>query len=301
MSQSALLSLLRRAPDARLVILHADDVGMCEASVSAFRELTEIGTISSASVMAPCPWFPAVAEYCARHPHVDIGAHLTLTSEWSSYRWGPVSRPDPSSGLTDAAGYFHRDRDQLGRRAQVNAVRMELQAQVERTLAAGIDVSHVDAHMFSCLLPQYFESYVDVASEFRIPALIWPSAWEDLMFLHEAPESALAIFNRMQSSGLVPLDHVIILGSSQAAERPKQIRETISGLQPGVTHILIHPSKDTSELREICPAGWFNRVADYEAFRDRSLLDFIRAAGVELIGYREVRKALRGRTASNAN
>src|SRR5206468_1148218 len=126
-------------------ILHADDVGMCEASVSAFRELIEIGTISSAAVMTPCPWFPAVAQYCAGHPTVDIGVHLTLTSEWSSYRWGPVSRPDRATGLTDAAGYFHRDRDELGRHAQVNAVRAELRAQIERAQGAGIDLSHVDS------------------------------------------------------------------------------------------------------------------------------------------------------------
>ena len=80
----------------RVVIIHADDVGMCGASVAAFAELADGGFVSSCAIMVPCPWFPAVAALCRGRPDLDVGVHLTLTSEWQGYRWGrsrPAIRP----------------------------------------------------------------------------------------------------------------------------------------------------------------------------------------------------------------
>jgi len=93
----------------RVVIVHADDVGMCNATVNAFFELADYGVISSGSVMVPCPWFPAVAAACRGNADIDVGVHLTLTSEWDRYRWGPISTRDPASGLLDEEGYFYRN------------------------------------------------------------------------------------------------------------------------------------------------------------------------------------------------
>jgi predicted glycoside hydrolase/deacetylase ChbG (UPF0249 family) len=108
MNPNPLLKKPGLADDDRLVILHADDVGMCQASLTAFADLVEFGLVSSGATMVPCPWFPAVAAYCREHPGVDLGVHLTLTSEWDTYRWGPLSTRDPASGLLDGEGYFYR-------------------------------------------------------------------------------------------------------------------------------------------------------------------------------------------------
>ena len=284
--------LLGRAPEARLLILHADDVGMCESSVSAFRELTELGTVSSGSVMVPCPWFPAAAEWCAGRGGVDCGVHLTLTSEWSGYRWGPVSRRDAADGLMDAAGYFHKDRNGLNRSAAPEAVAVEMRAQVERALAAGIELTHIDAHMFAALSPRWIGAYAALAREFRLPALLWESAWEDVLFPAEDMAAGPVALGEILAGGFLPIDRVLILDSSRPDERPRQLRKAIAELHPGVTHLLVHPARDGDELRAIAPAGWRNRVADYEALRDASLLDYLREEGVELIGYRQLRAAL---------
>ena len=92
----------------RAAIIHTDDIGMCHASVQAFKDLCEFGTITSGAVMVPCPWFPAVAQMCRENPGMDIGVHATLNAEWTAYRWGPVSTRDLASGLLDADGYFHQ-------------------------------------------------------------------------------------------------------------------------------------------------------------------------------------------------
>jgi len=90
----------------RAVVIHTDDIGMCQASLAALADLVDFGLVSCGATMVPCPWFPQVAAYCRGHPSVDLGVHLTLTSEWDSYRWGPISTRDPASGLIDDEGYF---------------------------------------------------------------------------------------------------------------------------------------------------------------------------------------------------
>ena len=141
MNPNPVLQKLGFADDDRVVIIHADDIGMCQATVSAFADLVDFGLISCGAVMVPCPWFPQVAAYCRQHPLVDLGVHLTLTSEWNGYRWGPISTRDLASGLIDPEGYFYRRSEQVQEHGGNAAVPLELQAQVDRALAAGIEVN----------------------------------------------------------------------------------------------------------------------------------------------------------------
>src|SRR5512139_2214421 len=131
----------------RAVIIHTDDIGMCHASLEAFKDLWEFGIITSAAVMVPCPWFPTVALLCRANPGIDMGVHATLNAEYASYRWGPLSTRDPDSGLLDADGHFHQWPQAVYDNARPEAVEEEVNAQIEVALAAGIDVTHVDSHM----------------------------------------------------------------------------------------------------------------------------------------------------------
>ena len=121
------------------VVIHEDDVGMSHGANTAFVELSKLGTCSSGSVMVPCPWFPEAAAIAVDDPSLDLGVHLTLTSEQTPYRWRPLTAPPRSAGLTDELGYFWPDvptRAQGGRRRRWRA---ELRAQIDYALAAGID------------------------------------------------------------------------------------------------------------------------------------------------------------------
>ena len=148
----------------RLVIIHTDDIGMCHASVQAFKDLWEFGTITSGAVMIPCPWFPAVAQMCRENPEIDMGVHATLNAEWESYRWGPVSTRDQASGLLDADGYFNQWHQAVYDNAKPEAVAVEVNAQIERALAAGIDVTHVDSHMGTIMSPLFIQSYIQASA-----------------------------------------------------------------------------------------------------------------------------------------
>src|SRR6201997_5315778 len=108
-SAQTLADRLGYPPGTRLVVIHADDLGVTHAVNAATIKALEAGTINSASLMVPCPWFPEIADYAKSHPDADFGLHLTLTSERVYYRWGPVAPADKVPSLVDQNGYFHHD------------------------------------------------------------------------------------------------------------------------------------------------------------------------------------------------
>src|SRR5262245_17234171 len=154
------LAALGEAPDARLVVPHQDDVGMCHGANAAFARLAGQGFITSGSVMVPCPWFRELAELANARPEVDIGGHLTLTSQWRHYRWRPLTGASRASGLVDGDGYMWSKVKPLREHAAAGAVEAELRAQIDAALAAGIDVTHLDAHMGAVLAPEFAGIYV---------------------------------------------------------------------------------------------------------------------------------------------
>lgn len=288
MRLSSAAAALGLAPDERAVILHADDVGMYHASIPAFRELAESGSLSSASVMVPCPWFSEVARYCRTNPAMDMGVHLTLTSEWTGYRWAPISTVDVSSGLMDGEGFFYSRRSQALEHASPEAAYVEMRAQLTRARTAGIDVTHLDAHMFTALRPPLTEAYLRLGIEEGLPALAWH---EGSGGMDTIPEVTAAI-RRAEARGLVTLDRVSLLPAGEPERRERQFRAEVDALPPGLTHLLIHPAIDTPELRQVVPA-WRERVADYEFFRGKTAIQYLQQAGVRLVGYRALRDALR--------
>ncbi|HUW13586.1 MAG TPA: ChbG/HpnK family deacetylase, partial [Anaerolineae bacterium] len=161
------LAALGFAPEDRVVIMHADDLGMCHAANTAFAALVESGRPLSGSVMVPCPWFPELAALGRAHPEADIGVHLTLNSEHPLYRWGPVSTRDVTSGLLDPDGYSPSTVEALHSRMSADAAMTEMRTQIERALAAGLDVTHLDAHMAAVVYPSLLRHYVDLALQFR--------------------------------------------------------------------------------------------------------------------------------------
>ena len=174
------------APETTRLVVHADDVGMNHGANRAFVELSHFGTITAGSVMVPCPWFSEIAEEAATDDRLDCGVHLTLNSEMTHYRWGPLTRPGPASGLLDDHGYLWPDVASVRRNAHPDAVEAEWRAQIDRALAAGIDVTHLDAHMGSALAPEWCDRYVAVGIDYGVPVLITAS------LAHYGPNKHLA-------------------------------------------------------------------------------------------------------------
>jgi chitin disaccharide deacetylase len=287
--------LLRRlglGPRERVLLLHADDVGMSEASVAAFAELTSSGLVASGSVMVPCPWFPHAAAFCRKHPAADVGVHLTLNSEWSACRWGPLSTRDPASGLLDEEGYFPAGREALRRRGEPRAIAGEMRAQVARARQHGIDVTHLDSHKLALFEPELLPLYLELAAELEIPALLWRPKPSQPWFRpgQEAAERAIEV--QWEERGALILDHRIELPLHGPEQRALQLKRALEALPPGVTHCHLHPARDTPELRAMSP-DWPCRVADLEACRAPELAGLLADAGIHLLGYRALRDLMR--------
>src|SRR5689334_4936420 len=146
-NSKALAEKLGLPRDAKLLIVHADDVGVTHSVNAATIKALDSGLVNSASIMVPCPWFPEIADYARAHPEIDFGLHLTLTSERVYYRWGPVASKDKVPSLVDENGYFHHD---WATAAKINPkeVELELRAQIERAYAMGVRPTHFDSHQY---------------------------------------------------------------------------------------------------------------------------------------------------------
>jgi predicted glycoside hydrolase/deacetylase ChbG (UPF0249 family) len=296
LSPNPVLKKLGLADDDRAVIIHTDDIGMCQASVEAFADLEAAGIISSGAVMVPCPWFPSAAEYARRHPQADLGIHLTLTSEWQTYRWGPVSTRDPASGLLDEQGYFYAQTGPAQEHGDPAAVEAELEAQVRRAVQAGIVPTHVDTHMGTVAHPKFMSAYVQLAMKFGVPAMIFrldEAGWRAAGLGAEFARTAAGLVQQLEASGLPLLDAMGGMELDTDADRLERTEQALSDLKPGITHFIIHPSKDTPELRAITP-DWRCRVADYQDFLNDELRQHIRKLGLHGIGYRALKALMPG-------
>ncbi len=290
MKPNPILKKLGFPDDARLVIIHVDDVGMCEASVRAFIELAEFGTVSSGSIMVPCPWARAAADYGRAHPTVDIGVHLTLNSEWDSYRWRPLSTRDPATGLVDDEGFMWRASAEVQPRADPEAVLTELQAQVQKALDWGVPVTHVDTHMGSLAHARFIPAYLQVAIQNHLPPLL--PRTRSTMFGHMGMATGqtedLTSFNQeLEDQGLPLVDAILMMPLDQPDGQVETARKLLDQVPVGITHLLLHPAIDTPELRAACP-DWPSRVANHRTFMSKEIKDYIRTCGVRVIGYRDL-------------
>jgi chitin disaccharide deacetylase len=297
MQPNPVLKKLGYSNDDRLVIIHVDDVGMCQASIAAFADLWDFGLISSGATMVPCPWFPEAAKFARTTPGLDLGVHATLTSEWETYRWGPISTTDPATGMIDSEGFFPRTSEEIQENGDPDGVRAEVKAQVDRALANGINVTHLDTHMGSVASAKFIPAYLQLAVEYGLPPMIMrlsKEGWLEMGMDEGLAEMAVYMVGQLEADGIPLLDRIAMLELDQADTRDERIayaKQVLGDLGPGVTHFIIHASADTLELQAITP-DWPYRVADYEAFKSVELSDFVKNSGLHVIGYQDLKNLM---------
>lgn len=291
----ALPSLAERlgfAAGERVLVLHADDVGMCHAANEGAFEAMERGAVTCGSLMVPCPWFPAAAERARANPGAyDLGVHLTLNAEWPHYRWGPVAGRRAVPSLVDSEGYLPRTSLEVAQRAKPAEVEIELRAQIEMALAAGVDVTHLDAHMGTAFYPPFVEIYAKLAREFRIPAMaVRPDA--DALAragLAGAEPMIRRVVDLLADTGQPILDWIDAdsLGFEPGAG-DAHTRGRLGRLAPGVTYFITHPARDGEELRAIGP-DHHARSFEHRFYGSEQGRAALAAAGVRTVGMRAIR------------
>jgi len=274
------------ARDAKLLIVHADDVGMTHAVNAATIKALESGGVNSASIMVPCPWFPEIADYAKAHPETDFGLHLTLTSERVYYRWGPVAPRDKVASLVDANGYFWHDWA-ADRRIDPKEVELELRAQIERAYAMGIRPTHLDSHQYRLYDngKDLFEALLRIAREKNLPFFVV----RDWFAEHPYLESSLSPTD-------IVIDHTVTMNPSVPPEKWAEFyTAAIKNLQPGVTEFVIHVAFADEEMkaatreRDTWGAAW--RQRDFDFFTSAEFRQLLAQQKIQLVNWRELTRA----------
>lgn len=275
----------------KLLIIHSDDLAVTHSENQASIDAMEKGSVRSASVMIPCPWLPEIAEYARKHPDHDMGLHLTLTSEWWPYKWGPVAPRSEVASLVDSNGYFYHNCEAFSSKATVKDVEKELRAQIEKAKAMGLEPTHFDSHM-GCLFfqnPDFFAVYLKMGRLYGVPSMISRDVYDML------PDA----FKKAVTPQDIMVDRVITATPEDYAKGMEQYYLNVLGhLQPGVNVLLIHTAYGTDDMQRMTDgfpgawdAGW--RQADYNFFSSELCKKVLKDQNIQLITWKQVGKLLK--------
>jgi predicted glycoside hydrolase/deacetylase ChbG (UPF0249 family) len=278
-------------PEARVLVVHVDDVGMCHGANVAFLELSRSAGVTCGSVMVPCPWFQEIADVAALDPTLDLGVHLTLTSEWPQYRWRPLSTVSRASGLIDDQGYFPRNCLELRSRLVVEAAEIEMRAQIDRALAAGLDVTHLDTHMGAAVVPELVDLYVRLGREYRLPVLLPREldSYTGVLRMGDVPAGFYEpIVAGLDAAGLPVFDRFRMTPGVPSAEVDAKYRTMIETLPPGATFFAVHCNAP-GDIEAIVPPRAHWRTDEYRLFGSGRPARWIEDAGIRATGMRDIR------------
>lgn len=272
-------------PELTQLIIHHDDLGGSHSANAAFVELWDQGVVTCGSVMAPCPWFPEIAQICRQRPDLDVGVHLTLTSEFSNYRWRPLTA---GRTLVDRDGYMWAT-NECARAAAKDEVKAELQRQIEVALEAGIDVTHLDSHMGTVWQSEFLDIYLNLGREYRLPIVLT----DDVQEL-SAPHADLSLaFDQLDQASnprfkrflTTPFNHGD--GVAPLSAYADILRQAV----PGLNWCGFHFAKpaDIEHITTDAPI----RIREYEMARSGELVELIQSLGYALVGMRALRDRMR--------
>ncbi|MEP7259170.1 MAG: polysaccharide deacetylase family protein [Flavitalea sp.] len=305
--------------NAKVIIFHVDDAGMSYSSNQGAIQSIEKGIATSCSIMMPTPWAASFAKYVIAHPAIDAGLHLTLTSEWDNYRWGPLCGKKQVPGLTDTEGALWPEVEDVVAHASAEEVECEIKAQLDRALTIGLKPTHLDSHMGTLFANEaYLKKYIQLGIDNKIPVmfpggnnkmLTAPSIeklkatgkWKEGMAL-PAPfdnDKARAVGKMIWDAGLPVLDDLHTNSGDWKPANAEQkspewtrfkVQQFIASLktmQPGLAMIIVHSSDITDTFRQISASGG-SRYADMMSMMDPELKAYIKKEGIILTTWREV-------------
>lgn len=268
--------------ETKLLIIHADDLGVSHAENMASIQAFEKGAANSGSIMVPCPWFPEIAAYANVHPQVDLGLHLTLTSEWKFYKWGPVASANEVKGLINDKGFFYDNVADLIKSGSPAEVEKELRSQIEQALRFGIKPTHFDAHM-GCVFvaEEYLQIFVKLGREYKVPVLLNRDA-QKYSFITDHD---------------VLVDRILILSPEEHRRGSENYYSgVLKSLAPGLNCLLLHSAYDNDEMKAVTTdhvdygSAW--RQEDFNFFTSEICKALIAEHNIKLITWREIKDKL---------
>jgi len=282
----------------KVLLLHMDDAGMCPEANAAVESYIENGHLSSSAVMMPCVNAKSMIEWANAHPAADIGVHLTLTSEWKNYRWGPISDPTKVPGLVDTDGKFYHEVPEVVMHASAKEVEIEIRAQIEKSIALGPRPTHIDTHMGTLYgSAEYVKVFLKVAEEYHIPANVIDLSVPEVAgkFKQQGYPINVDVIKNVGEYRLPKLDNFTSVpeGSTYEVKRANFFN-LVKALNPGLTEIIFHPATLTENLKTIT-GTWQQRVWESQLFADPVVHQFFKDEGIVITNWKEIMKRFEGK------
>lgn len=274
--------------DTKLLIVHADDLGVAHSVNTASIKAYKMKGISSGSIMVPCAWFPEIADFAKNHPEQDIGIHLTLTAEWDQYKWDGVLPSSEIPSLINEDGYFYSSAADVIQHADPVEVEKEIRAQIDRALAFGIKPTHIDNHMGPLFMDkELLKIYIKVGKEYNLPILI--------------PSNYMGLYAMMGVQEYFEEDQVLAYAYMKMENSPSDewnvfYNQVLENIQPGLNELIVHLAVDDAEMQAIAAGhpdyGSLWRQNDLDYLVSDEFREMIEKNGIRLIGWREIREVL---------
>jgi hypothetical protein len=273
--------------DTKLLIIHADDLAVSHSQDRASFAALDRREASAASIMVPCPWLTEVAAYAQAHPDADLGLHLTLTSEWRNYRWGPLASRNEVPGLLGPDGNLWPDVPFVTKHATAAEIEKEIRAQIEQAMKVGIRPTHLDSHMGTLFAAAYFPVYVKVAREYGLPFLAM-----------RTPGAAASMLALLKDSDILP-DAIEMATNVKPENWASYYLGLITSLKPGLTELIVHLAYDDAEMQAITeghPAyGSAWRQRDFDVITSPEFQQALKNNRVTLIGWKQIKERAQAR------
>lgn len=280
-----LAEMLGYPGDSKLLIIHADDMGLSHSVNTACIKAFDIKGITSGSIMVPCPWAPEIEAYVKDHPGLDVGIHLTMTAEWDLYKWGGISSSDQIASLLDKNYHFYSTVEELGKSAKATEAEKELRAQIDRALESGVKPTHLDTHMGSVLAnPELIKIYLNLSEIYKLPVL-FPRAYLSWF----PPDLAKSLDTK-----IFLVDNLFMLDPKMiTAKWIDAYQKGIEAMKPGLNEMIVHLAIDNDEMQAISKghddygSAW--RQHDLDLVSSPEFKELLKTNHIILIGWREIR------------
>lgn len=287
-AQQTVAEKLGYEANTKLLIVHADDIGLAQsvndATLTAFKK----EGITSGSIMVPCPWFADFAEDFKDHPLLDVGIHITLTAEWDFYKWGGVLPATEIPSLLDKNGNFYASVEEVGQHAEPEEVEKEIRAQIDRAMAYGINPTHLDTHMGSVMAkPELIQIYLKLGKEYKLPVFV------PRMILMGMPEEA----REKMKKEYVLVDQFFMMNTDDPGlSWAEAYARMIENVKPGLNVMIVHVANDNAEMQAIAinhPAfGSAWRARDLEYVLSQEFHDLLKEKNIQLVSWKEIKEVM---------
>jgi predicted glycoside hydrolase/deacetylase ChbG (UPF0249 family) len=280
-----LAEMLGYPRDSKLLIIHADDMGLAHSVNTACIKAFENMGITSGSIMVPCPWAPEIMTYVKDHPGLDVGIYLTMTAEWDLYKWGAITSSDQIPSLLDKNNYFYASVEELGKSAKGTDAEKELKAQIDRAIASGVQPTHLDTHMGSVMAnPELIKIYLDLSDIYHLP-ILFPRAYLGMF----PPDLA-----KSMDSKFFLLDNLFMLDANMITGKwIDAYKKGIEAMKPGLNEMIVHLAIDNDEMQAISKghndygSAW--RQQDLDLVSGSEFKELLKTNHIILIGWRQIR------------